>query len=408
MVENGQLAPQVPGKLPTLDRGSGLGAAKDSAPKSSFEDFLKQAGSRDLDQLTRRSERTAPARRKDAALEHRERALENRNRTLEQQQRAEDRQRPLENRLNRRDESRERSGRIDAEETSRQHRAESGKEDDARLESTGLLSAMAVVVAEEARGGSPGGGSENAEDDNGGRGSRRRLWHIPGTTGGQGEGSTQQAGAVPQEGGLQFLQAVEGASAPGVTPRSGMELLTFQEMMDPDLHIDSGGEEIMEKLQQALESGNGEMLDEVGEIVLPQVVRSIAALARSDANEMRLQLRPPELGELELRIRTTDGVVRGEIVVGSSEVKQLLESQLDRLRAALAESGLELEGFDVSLSHDGRSGHPGEDSSQGTEFAAVEKLLGWDGKKSTPVEESMPSAVAPSTDDQGVEVDLVA
>ena len=45
-------------------------------------------------------------------------------------------------------------------------------------------------------------------------------------------------------------------------------------------------------------------------------------------------------------------------MVQSPEVKGLLESQLDRLRVALAQQGLELEGFDVGVSGQDRFDQP--------------------------------------------------
>ena len=71
---------------------------------------------------------------------------------------------------------------------------------------------------------------------------------------------------------------------------------------------------------------------------------------------MRLQMKPPDLGEIELRVRAVEGLVRGEIMVQSPELKSLIESQLDRLRVALAQQGLELEGFDVGVAGQDRFG----------------------------------------------------
>jgi hypothetical protein len=152
---------------------------------------------------------------------------------------------------------------------------------------------------------------------------------------------------------LQFLQGrVDGLQldpAQGIQGKSGLELLNFQELMDPDIQIEAG-DDLMERLQQALSTGNTAALDDAGKIVAPQVVRGLAALMRGNGvSEMRLQLQPKDLGEIELRVRALEGIVRGEITVQSTEVKQLLESQIDRLRVALAQQGFELEGFDIEV-----------------------------------------------------------
>ena len=137
-------------------------------------------------------------------------------------------------------------------------------------------------------------------------------------------------------------------------------------------------------------------------------MRSIAALARNGGNEMRLQLQPPELGELELNVRTADGVVRGEIVVSSMEVKQLLESQLDRLRNSMAEQGLELEAIDIELRDDGNQGQPRHDFSNSQKNGSVTPILSrWGRTVEVPEEAAIPVvAASPSTDDQGIEVDV--
>ena len=167
-------------------------------------------------------------------------------------------------------------------------------------------------------------------------------------------GSRPAGGQGLEDVSLQFLQGrAEGLQldpAQGVEGgKSGLELLNFQELMDPEIQIEAG-DDLMERLQQALSTGNTAALDDAGEIVAPQVVRGLAALMKGNGvSEMRLQLQPKDLGEIELRVRALEGIVRGEITVQSTEVKQLLESQIDRLRVALAQQGFELEGFDIDV-----------------------------------------------------------
>ena len=109
----------------------------------------------------------------------------------------------------------------------------------------------------------------------------------------------------------------------------------------------------MVRLQQAVgASFGGAVLEEAAEIVLPQVLRGLTTMAREAMSEMRLQLQPADLGEIEMRVRAIEGVVRSEIMVQHSEVKNLIESQVDRLRTALSEQGLEFAGLDVSLAQD--------------------------------------------------------
>ncbi|MBT6149285.1 MAG: flagellar hook-length control protein FliK, partial [Gemmatimonadetes bacterium] len=163
--------------------------------------------------------------------------------------------------------------------------------------------------------------------------------------------------------GVQMASA--SGQAAGQQTDSALDLLTAQELMAPDqIQVETEGGELFERLQQALTTGSSVLADDVGEVVVPQVVRNMAALARNGVSEMRLQLQPGDLGEIELRVRAMEGAVRAEVMVQHPEVKALLETQMDRLRAALASQGLELEGFDVGVSDQQAQGR-GDDDGDG-------------------------------------------
>ena len=132
-----------------------------------------------------------------------------------------------------------------------------------------------------------------------------------------------------------------------------LELLNFSELMDPDLVVEKTPDQLIARISQAAATTAAPQLqEELAETVMPQVIRSLATLVREGGAEMRLQLKPADLGEIELRVRTAEGIVRGEMMVQHPEVKQLLEHQVDRLKSALAAQGLELEGFDVNVDRD--------------------------------------------------------
>ena len=133
-----------------------------------------------------------------------------------------------------------------------------------------------------------------------------------------------------------------------VANHNPLELLNASEIMDPDLSIHKGVEQIATRITQAA-NGQAAVMEEMAETVLPQVIRSVASIVRAGGAEMRLQLQPADLGEIELRVRTAEAAVRGELVVSNPEVKQLLEQNLGRLRDALAQQGLDLEGFSVDV-----------------------------------------------------------
>jgi len=189
----------------------------------------------------------------------------------------------------------------------------------------------------------------------------------------EGEGSAwarflERTGAQPRqsggEGTMEFSSQQEQAQTQPVQlePEGLMnpfDMLDVTEVMDPDLQIDTAPNQLLNRVQQAMQTTpNPAVLDEAAEVVLPQVVRGLVAMVRDGASEIRVQLQPADLGEIELRVRALEGVVRGEITVQNQEVRQLLESQLNRLRTALADQGLDLQDFDVGLAHDGRFSHP--------------------------------------------------
>ena len=144
-----------------------------------------------------------------------------------------------------------------------------------------------------------------------------------------------------------------------------LELLNFNELMDPDLMVEKAPDQLIARITQAANSAASPLQEELAETVMPQVIRNLATLVREGGAEMRLQLKPADLGEIELRVRTAEGVVRGEMMVQHPEIKQLLEDQVDRLKSALAAQGLVLEGFDVNVNRDPRFGQGSDQAGQG-------------------------------------------
>jgi len=175
-----------------------------------------------------------------------------------------------------------------------------------------------------------------------------------------GEKTASGPGQVERATGAQGDVSLEKAlAARAPAAKNSFELLNFSEMMDPALKVEPGAGNLLDRLQQVLESRDASTLfDRAAEVVRPQVVRGLVALARAGVAEMRLQLQPADLGDIQLRVRTTEGVVRGEMLVQHPEIKYLLEHQLERLRTALAHHGLELGGFDVGMAQDGSSAWP--------------------------------------------------
>lgn len=158
---------------------------------------------------------------------------------------------------------------------------------------------------------------------------------------------------LPEEQQLDLDSLLPKPPSPAGGQHSSADLLSFDELMRPDLRTEVSPEPVLDQLQQAM---NTALLDET--TLMPQVVRGLATLVSGGMSEMRLQLMPEDLGEIEVRVRTSEGVVRGEMLVQNPEVKQLLDQHLDRLRNALHQQGLDLRDFDIGLAPEGRFGQP--------------------------------------------------
>lgn len=114
---------------------------------------------------------------------------------------------------------------------------------------------------------------------------------------------------------------------------------------------------------------NGELGD--------SIVRQAQVIMKdSDAGEIRLIIRPPELGRVRIQLQMDQGHIAGRILVDNQNVRQAIEQNLASLQRAFAEAGLEMGELEVGTG-DARnqSGHnPGgsgdTDRSRGSERRA--------------------------------------
>jgi len=90
--------------------------------------------------------------------------------------------------------------------------------------------------------------------------------------------------------------------------------------------------------------------------VFDQVVRGASLMVAQGRSEIRVQLRPPELGTVRLHlVSDRNNVVDARIVTERDDVRQLVERNLTELRDALAGSGIDVGNFDVSTQHSGQT-----------------------------------------------------
>lgn len=86
--------------------------------------------------------------------------------------------------------------------------------------------------------------------------------------------------------------------------------------------------------------------------VVRQVSDQIALMARNNQSQLRLALKPPELGELTIKLSLREGVLKATLVADSASAKQTLEAGLNELKQQLAQQGLKLERMEVVISPD--------------------------------------------------------
>ncbi|MBF0301999.1 MAG: flagellar hook-length control protein FliK, partial [Desulfamplus sp.] len=103
--------------------------------------------------------------------------------------------------------------------------------------------------------------------------------------------------------------------------------------------------------------------------VTNQVVRSINRAISSGENEIRLQLRPAELGRIFMTIETVGDTLNVSIVAENQTAKDILTGHADDLKSSLANNGISIGSFDVEVGSDFKQSmaNSGQQSQNGTD-----------------------------------------
>ncbi|NVM22123.1 MAG: flagellar hook-length control protein FliK [Desulfobacterales bacterium] len=83
--------------------------------------------------------------------------------------------------------------------------------------------------------------------------------------------------------------------------------------------------------------------------VVNQVGRQMALGLRRGESQIRLQLRPPNLGSVQLGMDMKNNVLKLEMITEHHSVKELLMSHVHELRESLLEQGVKLERIDIQI-----------------------------------------------------------
>jgi len=91
----------------------------------------------------------------------------------------------------------------------------------------------------------------------------------------------------------------------------------------------------------------------------------LMTMVANDVQHARIQLDPPELGSLEIRMQVQNDQASVQVSAQSHQVKDVLDSSAQRLRDALAAEGIELNDFSVSADSGGQGRDSDSDGSDG-------------------------------------------
>ncbi|MGE5473454.1 MAG: flagellar hook-length control protein FliK [Ignavibacteriales bacterium] len=89
------------------------------------------------------------------------------------------------------------------------------------------------------------------------------------------------------------------------------------------------------------------------EEVLSQIIDKAAVTLTPDKAEMVINLKPDNLGKLEMKIVTEKGILNAQIVAENQQVKQIIETNFNILKDALEKQGIAVQSFSVSVGNNG-------------------------------------------------------
>lgn len=83
--------------------------------------------------------------------------------------------------------------------------------------------------------------------------------------------------------------------------------------------------------------------------VLEQVIQKVQVNLKPGQTEMRMQLKPEHLGEIQMKLVVEDGKVTAQFLTNNQGVKETLENSLHHLRQNLQEQGIKVEKLSVLI-----------------------------------------------------------
>lgn len=85
------------------------------------------------------------------------------------------------------------------------------------------------------------------------------------------------------------------------------------------------------------------------EEIIDQVIQKIDFKVAENHSEIKMQLKPENLGQLSLKIEIERGIVTAKFMVESQQVKEIVESNFNQLQNTLEKQGLQVQQMSVSV-----------------------------------------------------------
>lgn len=176
---------------------------------------------------------------------------------------------------------------------------------------------------------------EQAAGDQAGRASNRAAASSSDTmVNGQAQSTARSAGA--SGGRIDSVQAVSGAARAGSPGGKGLPGL------QPNVaKAEASGFGAKPTARESI------LRQEKAEIA-PQIAKGLASLLGRKGGSMTIQLRPEALGRVQVDLTIEEGVVHARLDAEHEQARQLLSSQLDRLRTMLEHRGLRVERLEIA------------------------------------------------------------
>lgn len=88
---------------------------------------------------------------------------------------------------------------------------------------------------------------------------------------------------------------------------------------------------------------------------IAQIMDKIKSTIKPNVLEVRIVLNPENLGEVSLKIATRNGIITAEFIAESQRVKEVIESNFNKLKDTLQEQGIDVGALEVNVSSDGNN-----------------------------------------------------